>query len=37
MVNSAANNFLLSGATHTFSGGIRYSFGSSKEDITSEH
>ncbi len=37
MVNSAANNFLLSGATHTFSGGIRYSFGSSKEDVTSEH
>lgn len=37
MVNSAANNFLLSGATHTFSGGVRYSFGSSKEDVTSEH
>jgi len=37
MVNSAANNFLLSGATHTFQGGIRYSFGSAKEDITSEH
>jgi hypothetical protein len=37
MVNSAANNFLLSGATHTISGGVRYSFGSSKEDVTSEH
>ena len=37
MVNSAANNFLLSGATHTIQGGVRYSFGSSKEDLTSEH
>jgi hypothetical protein len=36
-VSSAANNFLLTGATHLIQGGIRYSFGSAKEDVTSEH
>jgi opacity protein-like surface antigen len=36
-VSSAANNFLLTGAQHTIQGGLRYSFGSSKEDVTSEH
>jgi hypothetical protein len=31
---SAASNFLISGNTHTFQGGLRYSLGTSKEGIT---
>jgi len=33
----AAGGFLIQGPTHTVQGGIRYSFGSSREDITSRH
>ena len=34
ILTSAAASFLIQGTTHTFQGGIRYSFGSSKEGIT---
>jgi hypothetical protein len=34
ILTSAAANFLIQGTTHTFQGGVRYSFGSSKEGIT---
>ncbi len=37
MISSAANNFLLLGATHTIQGGIRYSLGSAKEDVETSH
>jgi hypothetical protein len=33
-VTSAARGFLLDGNTHTLQGGIRYSFGTSKEGVT---
>lgn len=34
ILTSAAANFLIQGVTHTFQGGIRYSFGTAKEGIT---
>ena len=34
VLTSAAAGFLIQGTTHTFQGGIRYSFGSAKEGIT---
>jgi len=34
IVTSSAANFLVQGTTHTFQGGIRYSFGSSREGVT---
>jgi hypothetical protein len=34
ILTSSAASFLIQGTTHTFQGGIRYSFGSSKEGIT---
>ena len=34
ILTSAAANFLIQGTTHTFQGGVRYSFGSSKEGVT---
>jgi hypothetical protein len=37
MLTSAASGFLISGTTHTFQGGIRYSLGSSKEDVATQH
>jgi hypothetical protein len=37
MLTSASQNFLISGATHTIQGGIRYSIGSSKEDVNTAH
>jgi hypothetical protein len=37
VISSAANNFLIEGATHTIQGGIRYSLGSSKEDVETAH
>jgi hypothetical protein len=36
-VSSAAANFLIQGATHTIQGGVRYSLGSSKEDVGTAH
>jgi opacity protein-like surface antigen len=37
MITSASQNFLLSGSTHTIQGGVRYSFGGSKEDVNTAH
>jgi opacity protein-like surface antigen len=37
MLTSASQNFLISGATHTIQGGIRYSIGSAKEDVNTAH
>ena len=37
MITSASQNFLLSGSSHTIQGGVRYSFGSSKEDVNTAH
>ncbi len=34
ILTSAAASFLIQGTTHTFQGGIRYSFGTAKEGIT---
>jgi hypothetical protein len=34
IITSAAASFLLQGTTHTLQGGVRYSFGTSKEGIT---
>jgi hypothetical protein len=34
ILTSAAANFLIQGTTHTFQGGVRYSFGSAKEGVT---
>lgn len=34
ILTSAAASFLIQGTTHTLQGGIRYSFGSSKEGVT---
>jgi hypothetical protein len=36
-LNSAAKNVLLDGVTHTIHGGVRYTFGSGREDITGRH
>lgn len=37
LLTSGAQNFLISGNTHTIQGGIRYSLGTSKESITPRH
>ncbi|MGH7614855.1 MAG: hypothetical protein ACREMW_12545 [Gemmatimonadales bacterium] len=37
MLTSAAQGFLISGSTHTIQGGIRYSLGTSKEDVSTAH
>jgi hypothetical protein len=37
MLTSAAQGFLISGSTHSIQGGIRYSLGTSKEDINTAH
>ncbi len=37
MLNSASQNFLISGSTHTIQGGIRYAIGSAKEDVNTAH
>jgi hypothetical protein len=34
ILTSAAATFLIQGTTHTFQGGVRYSFGSAKEGVT---
>ena len=34
ILTSSAATFLIQGTTHTFQGGVRYSFGSAKEGIT---
>jgi hypothetical protein len=34
ILTSAAANFLIQGTTHTFQGGVRYSFGTAKEGVT---
>lgn len=36
-LNSAAKNMLLDGVTHTIHGGVRYTFGTAKEDVTGKH
>jgi hypothetical protein len=37
MLTSAAQGFLISGTTHSVQGGIRYSLGTSKEDVNTAH
>ena len=37
ILTQQARGFLIHGVTHTVQGGIRYSFGSSREDITAKH
>lgn len=37
MLTSAASGFLISGSTHSIQGGVRYSLGSSKEDVATSH
>ncbi len=37
MLTSASQNFLLAGSTHSIQGGVRYAFGSSKEDVNTAH
>ncbi|MGH7537702.1 MAG: hypothetical protein ACREMF_03635 [Gemmatimonadales bacterium] len=37
MLTSAAQGFLIDGSTHSIQGGIRYSLGSSKEDVATSH
>ena len=37
ILTSSARGFLISGVTHTVQGGIRYSFGSSREGINDRH
>jgi hypothetical protein len=37
MLTSAAQGFLISGSTHSIQGGIRYSIGTSKEDVNTAH
>jgi hypothetical protein len=37
MATSSAQSFLLDGTTFVVQGGIRWSLGTSKEDITEEH
>ena len=36
IVTSSSQSFLLDGNTHTFQGGVRYSLGSAREDITEQ-
>jgi len=37
VLTSSSSNFLLDSNTHTLQGGVRYSFGTSKEGITDRH
>jgi hypothetical protein len=37
ILTSSSKGFLLEGVTHTFQGGLRYSFGTSKEDVSEQH
>ena len=37
MLTSAAAGFLISGTTHTIQGGVRYSLGGAKEDVSTAH
>lgn len=37
MLTSGASGFLISGSTHSIQGGLRYSLGSSKEDVATSH
>jgi len=37
LLTSGASNFLLQSNTHTLQGGVRISFGTSKEGITERH
>jgi hypothetical protein len=37
IVQTSANNFLLSEEAHTVQGGIRWSLGSAREDVSSQH
>src|SRR5437867_5483137 len=37
IITSAAKAFLLQGPTHTLQGGVRYSLGTAKEEVTQEH
>jgi opacity protein-like surface antigen len=37
ILTSSARGFLINGVTHTVQGGIRYSFGSSREDVSETH
>lgn len=37
ILQTSANNFLLSEEAHTVQGGIRFSLGSAKEDVSSQH
>ncbi len=37
ILQSGASGYLINGVTHTIQGGLRYSFGSSREDITEQH
>jgi hypothetical protein len=36
-ITTPGANFLLRGTTHNWMGGMRYSFGSSREDVTTKH
>jgi hypothetical protein len=37
IVTTPSRTFLINGNTHTFQGGLRYSLGSSREDVSQEH
>ena len=37
ILTSSARGFLINGVTHTVQGGIRYSLGSSREDVSEQH
>src|SRR2546427_216381 len=37
IITSSAKGFLLQGPTHTLQGGVRYSLGTAKEEVTQEH
>ena len=37
LLTSSSSEFLLDGNTHTIQAGIRYSLGTSKEGITTQH
>src|SRR3989475_4010294 len=37
IITSSAKAFLLQGPTHTLQGGVRYSLGTAKEEVTQEH
>lgn len=37
IASSSANNFLLTQEQHSVQGGVRYSFGSAREDVSTQH